>query len=111
MKQLLNSKMITFEEALQDPARKNMWEVIHFLQKHEDDILFPEKYIASQKDTIIRQMKALNQEAPNTSLKYAVFSSLEHLPDTVPASTLLELTRFAIEQWEALSVEAPAAHV
>ena len=95
------SKVTTFEEALQNPAHQDMWEVIRFLEKHEDDILFPEKFLASHKDAVLQKIRLLHQKNPTLSLKEALFEILKDIPETVPANMLIELTRFVIEQWEA----------
>ena len=95
------SKSTTFEEALQDPAHQDMWEVIHFLERHEDDILFPEKFLASQKEAVLQKIQYLHTQNPALSLKEALFELLKGIPDHAPANILIELTRFAIEAWEA----------
>ncbi len=95
------SKPTTFKEALQDPSHQDMWEVVHFLEKHEDDILFPEKFLSSHKDGILRKIQLLHQQNTVISLKEALFEILKDIPETVSADMLIELTRFAIEQWEA----------
>lgn len=95
------SNSTTFKDALQDPAHQDMWEVIQFLEDHEADILFPEKFLASHKDIILHKIQCLNKQTPGLSLKDALFQILKDIPETVPAKMLIELTRFAIEQWEA----------
>jgi hypothetical protein len=95
------NKVTTFEEALQNPAHQDMWEVVRFLEKHEDDILFPEKFLASHKDAILQKIKHLQNQATASSLKDALLEILNDIPGHVPAEMLIELTRFAIEQWEA----------
>jgi hypothetical protein len=94
-------KPTTFEEALQDPAHQDMWEVIRFLENHEGDILFPEKFLASHKDAVLRKIQRLQVQSPALSLKDALFEILNDIPENVPAHLLIELTRFAIEEWEA----------
>ena len=93
-------KMTTFNEALRSPAHQGMWEAIHFLKAHEADILFPEKFLVSQKDAVLVKIKLLCLVHPQPLLKDALIEILKTIPDTVPSSLLTELTRFAIEQWE-----------
>lgn len=102
----MSSKPTTFEEALQNPAHQELWEVIHFLEEHEDDILFPDKFLASHKDAILQKIQCLHEETPAISLKDALLELLKGIPENVPAEMLIELTRFAIEQWEARKVVA-----
>jgi hypothetical protein len=94
------TRITTFEEALKNPAHQDMWEAMRFLENHDDEILFPEKFLASNKESIRQKIQYLHKQSPAISLKTALFEVLKDIPENIPANLLLEFTSFAIEQWE-----------
>ena len=111
MKQAELKHDTSFSEVLQNPKFSRFWDAIHLLETANDEELMPEKMIAVRQDVILEKMKVFRQNYPGATLKDAILHLLKDLPDTIPSFTLLELTRFAIEQWENHSADLPAVHV
>ncbi len=101
MKQPSNSP--TFEEALQNPAYEHLWETLKYLQTAKFADLFPEKHLLAHKSLIAQKLKALHGHSPLLPLKDVVAHTLESLPDDTSAAVVMELTRFAIDKWEAMA--------
>ncbi len=95
----------SLEEALRTPAFAKHREAILWAANATDEELLPEKILAVRKDIIRKKIKALANEHPNWTLRDAVLQILKDLPDSTPPAMLLELTRFAIEQWESVALD------
>ncbi len=93
------------EEILRDPSMAHYKEAILWAANATDEELLPEKTLAAHKDIIRQKIKALAIAHPNYVLREAIVQILNDFPDTMPSAMLLELTRFAIEQWESVVID------
>ncbi len=101
------SDIISREELETNPEYAEMLEAMRWLEAHENDVIFPKKFLLSHKGVIDEKLRALAEENPEASFKTALFRALRHIPETlnVPADLLMELVRHTLEKWEKIKAE------
>ena len=90
----------TFEEALKDPSLAHFHEVIRFLETTPEELILPRQYKEALERTVARKVRALLAEDAQRQLNKVVAEVINALPDTLSAHLLLEMTAFAIKEWE-----------
>lgn len=98
---------MSFEEVLQDPSLSRFHEVIHFLEKNKNKILFPKKFMMSLKHIMKQKLIRLHRETPNMPLIKVLITSLTGVNENIEPEMLLEITAFIIKEWEDLTVSKP----
>jgi hypothetical protein len=106
MKKALPPDYMTFEEALQDPSMSEFHEVIHFLEKNKNTILFPTKFMMSMKDSVIRKLRKLHAETPDMAFLNVVITTLTGRNENMTPDMILEITDFIIKEWQNLQQKA-----
>lgn len=106
MKKTLPPDYMTFEEALQDPSMSEFHEVIHFLEKNKNTILFPTKFMMSMKDSVIRKLRKLYAETPDMAFLNVVITTLTGRNENMTPEMILEITDFIIKEWQNLQQKA-----
>lgn len=99
----MKQQSISFQDALQDPSYEHLWDTLQYLETAKFSDLFPQKHLLALQDLIAQKLRALHLETPFLPLKDVVTHVLGGLPDDTSAAVVLELTRFTIEKWEAMS--------
>lgn len=106
MKKTLPPDYMTFEDALQDPSMSEFHEVIHFLEKNKNTILFPTKFMMSMKDSVIQELRKLYAETPDMSFLNVVITTLTGRNENMTPEMILEITDFIIKEWQNLQQKA-----
>ncbi|MFN0033442.1 MAG: hypothetical protein ACKVUS_00160 [Saprospiraceae bacterium] len=96
---------LTYEEIMSNPEYERFREAAVLLQNSRFEDLFPEKHLLGLKSLVHRKLWALYNETPSLPLKDVVTHVLETLPDDTSSAVVMELTRFAIEKWEAMAAK------
>ena len=87
---------------------KDFQEAFNFLEKNKGEILFKEKYYASQKDFLYLKVKELFEQYPDLPVRQVLLKIMSTLPDFLPAENLVEVTRIITTTWEELSKQVAA---
>lgn len=93
----------TYEEVMSNPAYEWVREAVVLLQNNKFEDLFPKKHLLALQNLAAHKLRVLHRETPSLPLKDVVTHILGGLPDDTSAAVVMELTRFAIEKWEAMS--------
>lgn len=105
MNALKIKKSIPFKEAVNIPELADLCEAIRVFDTIPRYKRFPNKYKASVKNDISEDLILLYNSNPNVPLKEVIIYALKDLDDDLPSHLLLEMTQFALAEWQKLSVE------
>lgn len=93
----------TSEQIKQMPELAHLYEVVRFIEKNKNTILFPEKYQASMADMARVKTVEFFKAHPTMSLKEALVSILGSFTTDIPGFALVKMTEEIIKKWEKLS--------
>jgi hypothetical protein len=94
------SKSLTFEEILTNPSLERYHKAAHFFMENENTIFFPDKFMASLKSMVRRDLQKLAVEKPYLSLSKVVATMLEGMNENMSADMIKEITAFILDKWE-----------
>ncbi len=94
------SKSLTFEEILTDPSLERYHKAAQFFKENENTILFPDKFMASLKSIVRRDLQKLAVEKPHLSLSKVVATMLEGMNENMTADMVKDITAFILDKWE-----------
>ena len=104
MKNIKESRSMTFEEALQDPSLAPIHEHIRYLQNTPFSKIFPKKHELTLTYLVESKARRLYTENPNMPIKKVITTIFEPLTDDIPAPLMLKLTQNIIDLWAKLFV-------
>ncbi len=107
----IKSNHMSFEEALGDPSLSHFHEVIHFLEKNKDTILFPKKFMSGLKSILSMKIRRILKEQPDlqaSPLKLLI-ETLIGVNEKLPPEMIIEITAHIIKEWETLTVSTKQA--
>lgn len=94
------SKSLTFEEIIADPSLERYHKAAQFFKENENKILFPEKFMASLKSIVRRDLQNLYLEKPQLPLSKVVAVTLEGMNENMSAEMIKDITAFILDKWE-----------
>jgi hypothetical protein len=93
-------KSLTFEEILENPSLERFHRVTHFFMENENKIIFPDKFMASLKSIVGRDLQQMALENPHLSLSKVVATMLEGMNEDMTADMIKDITAFILNKWE-----------
>jgi hypothetical protein len=93
-------KSLTFEEILTDPSLERYHKAAQFFKENENTIIFPDKFMASLKSIVRRDLQKLAVEKPYLSLSKVVATMLEGMNENMTADMVKDITAFILDKWE-----------
>lgn len=97
MKNIEESKVLTIEEALNDPTHARFHEALRYVQNKPFSELMPKKHELILIDLVEAKAKKLYLETPDLPMKKVVTTIFESLTDDIPAPLMLKLTQKIID--------------
>ena len=91
------------DNILKDKSLSHLHEMIHFLENTPDELLFPRKYKTALKHSVSQKVAFIFKENPSLPVSKMVADIIASLPEPLSSKLILEMTSFAIKEWEAIS--------
>lgn len=91
------SKSLTFEEIIADPSLERYHKAAQFFK--ENKIIFPDKFMASLKSIVNRDLQNLYAENPQLPLSKVVALMLEGMNENMSAEMIKDITTFILDRW------------
>ena len=111
MKNIVENKPTTMEEALLDPSYADVHEdlryVLHTVLKTPYKDRMPQHYEKSMTSLTLERAVELFENQPNMPIKAVLNTLWQYLPEDTSASLVLNITKKVIEKWESLIIEKP----
>ena len=93
---------VCVENILKDSSLSYLHDVIHFLENTPDELLFPRKYKTALKHTVSQKVAFIFNENSTLPVNKMVADVIACLPESLSSKLILEMTSFAIKEWEAM---------
>jgi hypothetical protein len=98
-----NNGRIELSEVMKDPEMANQIEaIISYVEKTPFSKMFPAKFNAITKDSVLQKTRLLFDENPTLPIKNVVAMVLTSLKDDLPAPLIVDMTRVIIDKWTRL---------
>ena len=94
------SKSLTFEEILTNPSLERYHKAAQLFKDKGNTIIFPDKFMASLKSTVRRDLQNLAAEKPHLPLSKVVTTLLEGMNENMSAEMIKDITAFILDKWE-----------
>lgn len=107
MENVKESRTMTIEEMLEDPAFAHAHEGLRYLQRTPSKDVFPKKYEISMVGLAQEDAVKLFKKNPNMPLKKVISAIIASFDDDLTADLILKMTKQIIEKWEKLSSALP----
>ena len=106
MKNIVENKTITMEEALLDPSYAEVHEdlryVLNTVLKTPYKDRMPKHYEKSMTSLTLERAVELFEKQPNMPIKAVLNALWQYIPEDTSASLVLNITKKVIEKWEQL---------
>ena len=108
MKNIVENKSMTMEEALLDPSYAEVHEdlryVLNTVLKTPYKDRMPKHYEKSMTSLTLERAVELFEKQPNMPIKAVLNALWQYIPEDTSASLVLNITKKVIEKWEQLMV-------
>lgn len=91
---------LTFEDILADASLERYHKAAQFFKENDNKIIFPDKFMASLKSIVRRDLQNLYAEQPHLPLSKVVAVLLEGMNDNMSADMIKDITAFILDKWE-----------
>ena len=107
MKKNKDSKAMTFEQVLKDPALAHLHEAILFIKDKKPEDIFPKQYEKAMLSVTGSRLFDIFEKNPQTSLKQALLGVIKDLPKGISDTLLVKVVNHVIEIYPEFLASAP----